>query len=114
MKWLVLTIVAALLGGYRIATVVMTLVGALTTAMLAAHEPAQATSAYRPVGAAQELELAGYAKVLCSAVFVSGRDPVEAVRNSGDVLMASGRDKVAWHVEYPSRSQVQNGIKNVG
>ena len=30
-----------------------------------------------------ELGLAGYAKVLCSAVFVSGRDPEEAKRNSG-------------------------------
>ncbi len=78
---------------------VATLVGALTAATLAASAPAQETSAYRPVGTAQELELAGYAKVLCSAVFVSGRDPVEAARNSGDVLMASGRDKVAWHVD---------------
>ena len=38
-------------------------------------------------GHAQELELAGYAKVLCSAVFVSGRDPAEAAQNSGYVLM---------------------------
>jgi CubicO group peptidase (beta-lactamase class C family) len=30
-----------------------------------------------------ELGLAGYAKVLCSAVFVSGRDPEEAKQNSG-------------------------------
>ena len=29
------------------------------------------------------LALAGYAKVLCSAVFVSGRDPAEAFKNSG-------------------------------
>lgn len=32
---------------------------------------------------AANLGLAGYAKVLCSAVFVSGRDPDEALRNSG-------------------------------
>ena len=83
----------------RIASVVVTLVGALTAAMLVAHQPAHATSAYRPAGTARELELAGYAKVLCSAVFVSARDPVEAARNSGDVLMASGRDKVGWHVD---------------
>src|SRR5262245_19805381 len=32
------------------------------------------------------LGLAGYAKVLCSAVFVSERDPAEAFRNSGYFL----------------------------
>jgi len=79
--------------------VVVMVVAALTAAMFVAHEPARASSAYRPVGTAQELELAGYAKVLCSAVFVSGRDPAEAARNSGDFLMASGRDKVAWRVD---------------
>jgi CubicO group peptidase (beta-lactamase class C family) len=55
------------------------------------------------VGTAAELELAGFAKVLCSAVFVSGRDPGEAARNSGDVLMASGREKVVWHVDREQR-----------
>ena len=83
--------------------ITVALIGALTAAMLVAHEPGQASSAYRPVGTATELELAGYAKVLCSAVFVSGRDPAEAARNSGDVLMASGRDKVVWHVDREHR-----------
>ncbi|HUF46489.1 MAG TPA: serine hydrolase [Vicinamibacterales bacterium] len=35
-----------------------------------------------PVGDPAALGLAGYTKVLCSAVFVSGRDPEEASRNS--------------------------------
>ncbi len=39
--------------------VVVTVVAALTAAMFVAHEPARASSAYRPVGTAQELELAG-------------------------------------------------------
>jgi len=88
----------------RIVTVVVTVVGALTAATLVACQTVPATPAPRPVGTAQELELAGYAKVLCSAVFVSERDPAEAAKNSGDVLMASGRDKVAWHVDREQKS----------
>src|SRR5947207_14001494 len=41
------------------------------------------SSAFAPGGMPITLGLAGYAKVLCSAVFVSGRDPAEAFRNSG-------------------------------
>ncbi|RMF22444.1 MAG: hypothetical protein D6765_14280, partial [Bacteroidetes bacterium] len=37
----------------------------------------------QPVGTEVELGLAGYAKVLCSAVFVSEREAGEAFRNSG-------------------------------
>lgn len=37
----------------------------------------------RPGSTPAELGTAGWAKVLCSAVFVSGRDPEEARRNSG-------------------------------
>jgi CubicO group peptidase (beta-lactamase class C family) len=83
----------------RIVTVVVMMAGALTASTLVAGQTVPGTPAYRPVGTAQELSLAGYAKVLCSAVFVSGRDPAEAAKNSGDVLMASSRDKVAWHVD---------------
>ncbi len=45
--------------------------------------PVDAALVYQPGGTPVELGLAGYAKVLCSAVFVSGRDPDEAFRNSG-------------------------------
>jgi CubicO group peptidase (beta-lactamase class C family) len=54
-----------------------------------ASAPAQAPrprSAFAPEGTPISLGLAGYAKVLCSAVFVSGRDPEEAFRNSGFFL----------------------------
>jgi hypothetical protein len=37
-------------------------------------------------GHANHAGLAGYAKVLCSAVFVSGREPAEAFKNSGFFL----------------------------
>ena len=38
---------------------------------------------YAPPGTPVELGIAGYAKVLCSAVYVSGRDLDEASRHSG-------------------------------
>ena len=75
----------------------------LAVASVVACEPAAANSTYRPVSTARELELAGYAKVLCSAVFLSGRDIAEAAKNSGDVLMPAGRDKVTWHVDREQR-----------
>jgi len=56
---------------------------------------------YRPQGTALELGLAGYAKVLCSAVFVSGRDPAEAAMNSGLFLMPSAEPahKATWSID---------------
>jgi CubicO group peptidase (beta-lactamase class C family) len=55
---------------------------------------------YIPAGSATELGLAGYAKVLCSAVFVSGRDPKEAARNSGYFLMPPElADKPTWTID---------------
>ena len=55
---------------------------------------------YIPSGSPLELGLAGYAKVLCSAVFVSERDPQEAARNSGYFLMPPElADKPAWTID---------------
>ena len=42
---------------------------------------------YVPDDGPVQMGLLGFAKVMCSAVFVSGRDPAEAVRNSGHFLM---------------------------
>ncbi len=57
-------------------------------------------ASYIPAGSPMELGLAGYAKVLCSAVFVSGREPKEAARNSGYFLMPPElADKPAWTVD---------------
>ena len=47
---------------------------------------ARASDAFAPEGTPITLGLAGYAKVLCSAVFVSGREPAEAFKNSGFFL----------------------------
>jgi CubicO group peptidase (beta-lactamase class C family) len=55
-------------------------------ATAAAQQPIQRPSAFAPQGTPIALGLAGYAKVLCSAVFVSGRNPAEAFRNSGYFL----------------------------
>jgi CubicO group peptidase (beta-lactamase class C family) len=61
-------------------------------------------SAYVVVGTPTELGLAGYAKVLCSAVFVSGREPDEAAKTSAYWMMpAAEQDKVVWTVERPQR-----------
>lgn len=50
----------------------------------------QIASIPAPVGTASELGLAGYAKVLCSGVFVSERDPQEAATNSAYWLLVRG------------------------
>jgi CubicO group peptidase (beta-lactamase class C family) len=57
-------------------------------ASVGAQQAPQRPSAMAPEGITPiELGLAGYAKVLCSAVFVSGREPAEAFKNSGYFLL---------------------------
>jgi CubicO group peptidase (beta-lactamase class C family) len=51
-----------------------------------AQQAPRSTSAFAPEGTPISLGLAGYAKVLWSAVFVSGREPAEAFKNSGFFL----------------------------
>src|SRR5713226_1198581 len=57
-----------------------------TAALLAQQPAARRQNAFAPEGTPIALGLAGYAKVLCSAVFVSGREPAEAFENSGFFL----------------------------
>lgn len=65
-----------------------TLVVVAALASAGAQQAPQRPSAMAPEGITPiELGLAGYAKVLCSAVFVSGRDPAEAFKNSGYFLL---------------------------
>lgn len=56
--------------------------------------------AAQPVGTPKELGLAGYAKVLCSAVFVSFREPAEAFQNSGYWMMPENQqDGATYNVD---------------
>src|SRR3954467_9268765 len=60
---------------------------ALSVAASGAQQPPPPRqNAFAPDGTPIALGLAGYAKVLCSAVFVSGREPAEAFENSGFFL----------------------------
>ena len=61
--------------------------GALTVAARQAAAPQQAAATPTPQGTHTENGLAGFAKILCSAVFVSGREPDEAARNSAYFFM---------------------------
>jgi CubicO group peptidase (beta-lactamase class C family) len=74
------------------------LVIALAGATLVAR---QATLPYpTPTGTPTEQGLAGFAKILCSAVFVSGRDPAEAARNSAYFFMPRDEQgKVTWTID---------------
>lgn len=67
------------------------------------HSPENSTveidPRYRPQGSPVELGLAGYAKVLCSAVFVSERDIEEARRNSGYMFLPEKMHEVEVQVD---------------
>ena len=57
-----------------------------------------------PQGTATENGLAGYAKILCSAVFVSGRTPEDGAQGSAYFFMPSAeRDLVKWVVDREAR-----------
>ena len=58
-----------------------------------------------PKGTHAELGLAGYAKVFCSALFVSGREPEEAFKNSGFFFMPEDlQDKVTYSIDINKKS----------
>jgi CubicO group peptidase (beta-lactamase class C family) len=79
-----------------------TLLGFLMAAGVASHVT---SGGLPPVGTHTELGLQGSAKVLCSAVFVSGREPGEFAENSGFWFMPPDEaDKVTWTVDRAERS----------
>jgi CubicO group peptidase (beta-lactamase class C family) len=82
------------------------LVAAITAGLSSAQAPAAPPAppprqnAFAPEGTPISLGLAGYAKVLCSAVFVSGREAAEAFENSGFFLFPENeRRGVSYDVD---------------
>jgi CubicO group peptidase (beta-lactamase class C family) len=78
------------------------LAGATATigAAIRAQQAAAPAPIPSPVGSATENGLAGYAKILCSAVFVSGRTPEDGAQGSAYFFMpAAERNQVKWTVD---------------
>ncbi len=65
----------------------------------------------QPEGSVLHLSLGVYAKVLCSACFVSGRNPAEAFRNSGKLLLDS---QYYTHVSYSVDSLERSAMVSIG
>ena len=60
-----------------------------------------------PEGSHLELGLAGYAKVFCSAIFVSGREPDEAFENSGYFLVPEDAlPQISYEIDWDRKSVV--------
>ena len=69
-------------------------------AILAQQNAAPAEAIPAPLGTPTENGLAGYAKILCSAVFVSGRTPEDGAQGSAYFFMpAAERDQVTYTVD---------------
>jgi CubicO group peptidase (beta-lactamase class C family) len=102
---------------FRGATVIA---AAALAATLAAHaqqtqqaQPApqaalpQLAPPYVPEGTPQEQGLAGYAKILCSAVFVQGRDPVEGATNSAYWMAQTNQiplDQITYKIDRDTKT----------
>src|SRR5579871_1017856 len=81
----------------------------LLSALFAAQSPvSEPRPPYVPEGTPAELGLAGYAKILCSGVFVSGRDPVEAATNSAYWMIQPTSDapKVTYTIDRATKTVV--------
>ena len=79
-----------------------TAVAALTAGVLL--QPPQAQTIPGPRGTHTENGLAGYAKILCSGVFVSGRAPEDVARGSAYFFMPQAeQDKVTWTIDRRAR-----------
>ena len=92
-----------------------TVVGLALLAVLAgaaAGVARQTATPYVVVGTPTELGLAGYAKILCSAVFVSGRDADEGAKNSAYWMMPAGeQDKVQWTIDRAQKFETNSVLR---
>jgi CubicO group peptidase (beta-lactamase class C family) len=77
------------------------LIAVLTTgAALYAVQAATPQAIPAPIGTHTENGLAGYAKILCSGVFVSGRAPEDVARGSAYFFIPSAeQDRVNWTID---------------
>jgi len=78
----------------------LSIASVLSVAVVAALAQQAPADYPRPKGTETENGLAGFAKILCSAVFVSGRDAAEAARNSAYLFMPRAeQDSVKYSVD---------------
>jgi CubicO group peptidase (beta-lactamase class C family) len=72
----------------------------LTASLTGAQQPASVPAIPGPQGSHTENGLAGYAKILCSGVFVSGRAPEDVARGSAYFFMPrEHQDQVKWTID---------------
>jgi CubicO group peptidase (beta-lactamase class C family) len=88
-----------------VAVVLLAAAATWAGAAIRAQQNATATEAIpAPLGTPTENGLAGYAKILCSAVFVSGRTPEDGAQGSAYFFMPTAeRDKVTYTVDRSAR-----------
>jgi CubicO group peptidase (beta-lactamase class C family) len=80
------------------------LASALAALVLLQPQAQERRPAQRPRGTHTENGLAGYAKILCSGVFVSGRTPEDVAHGSAYFFMPRDeQDQVKWTVERSAR-----------
>ncbi len=73
-------------------------------AMLARAKSLELNTPYvPPPGDPLEHYASGYAKIMCSAVFITGLDPAFAAENVGYFTAPVRRAREAWHAEDRSR-----------
>ncbi|MCB0686664.1 MAG: serine hydrolase [Saprospiraceae bacterium] len=66
------------------------------------YQPWEQTA--QPEGSAAFLGLGSFAKVLCTAIFESKRDPVEAATHSGKIILAEEyQDEVKYFIDYEQK-----------
>lgn len=86
----------------RLARSLLSVAVAVVTAAVASHARQVSAPLFIPApqGTHTENGLAGFAKILCSGVFVSGRQPEDVARGSAYFFMpAAERDQVKWAID---------------